>query len=91
MKGFELDNNNQELITCLQQTRVKLEGKQDEDVVKRNIERDPELQQLLQDPLMNTILGEMQRDPRAAAKYFKDPTIGPKLDKLIEAGVISTR
>lgn len=44
MKGFELDNNNQELITCLQQTRVKLEGKQDEDVVKRNIERDPELQ-----------------------------------------------
>jgi len=91
LKGFELDNNNQEIIHGLQKTREKLDGNMDEETVMRNIERDPVVQQILRDPMIQPVLDEMKRDPRAAQKYLNDPEVGPKLEKLIEVGVIRTK
>ena len=48
---------------------------------------DPEIQAILGDAQMRSILQEMQTDPAKAQKAMRDPTIAGKLEKLIAAGV----
>jgi stress-induced-phosphoprotein 1 len=91
LKGYELDNNSPEIMSGMQKCREKLEGNMDEETVMRNIERDPQVQAILRDPMLQPILDEMKRDPRAASRYLNDPEVGPKLEKLIEVGVIRTK
>lgn len=54
---------------------------------KRAME-DPEVVAIVQDPAMNQVLQEMQRDPKAAMKYLQDPIVQDKLNTLIYAGVV---
>jgi len=52
---------------------------------------DPEIQQILGDPQMRSILQEMQTDPKKAQAAMQDPDISAKLNKLIAAGVLQVR
>jgi stress-induced-phosphoprotein 1 len=52
---------------------------------------DPEIQQILGDPQMRSILNEMQTDPKKAQAAMNDPTISGKLQKLIAAGVLQVK
>jgi len=52
---------------------------------------DPEIQQILGDAQMRSILSEMQTDPKKAQAAMNDPTISAKLQKLIAAGVLQVR
>ena len=52
---------------------------------------DPEIQQILGDPQMRSILNEMQQDPKKAQAAMNDPSISAKLQKLIAAGVLQVR
>merc|ERR1712054_347046 len=52
---------------------------------------DPEIQAILGDPQMRSILQEMQTDPKKANAAMSDPDIGAKLQKLIAAGVLQVR
>ena len=52
---------------------------------------DPEIQAILGDAQMRSILQEMQTDPAKAQKAMRDPTIAGKLEKLIAAGVLQVR
>jgi len=52
---------------------------------------DPEIQQILGDAQMRSILNEMQTDPKKAQAAMNDPTIAAKLQKLIAAGVLQVR
>ena len=52
---------------------------------------DPEIQQILGDPQMRSILQEMQTDPKKANAAMQDPDISAKLQKLIAAGVLQVR
>merc|ERR1719267_114997 len=52
---------------------------------------DPEIQQILGDAQMRSILSEMQTDPKKAQAAMNDPTIAAKLQKLIAAGVLQVR
>ena len=52
---------------------------------------DPEIQQILGDPQMRSILNEMQTDPKKAQAAMNDPSISAKLQKLIAAGVLQVR
>jgi stress-induced-phosphoprotein 1 len=52
---------------------------------------DPEIQQILGDPQMRSILQEMQTDPKKANSAMQDPDISAKLQKLIAAGVLQVR
>ena len=54
-------------------------------------ESDPEIQAILGDAQMRSILQEMQTDPAKAQKAMRDPTIAGKLEKLIAAGVLQVR
>ena len=49
---------------------------------------DPEIQNILRDPLMNRILQDMSTDPVAAQKHMQDPATMAKIEKLIAAGVL---
>ena len=52
---------------------------------------DPEIQAILGDPQMRSILQEMQTDPKKANAAMQDPDISAKLQKLIAAGVLQVR
>merc|ERR1719440_2570426 len=52
---------------------------------------DPEIQAILGDAQMRSILNEMQTDPKKAQAAMADPTISAKLQKLIAAGVLQVR
>jgi len=52
---------------------------------------DPEIQAILGDAQMRSILGEMQTDPKKAQAAMNDPAISAKLQKLIAAGVLQVR
>ena len=71
----------------------------------KNAMQDPEVQSIMADPVMQTILKQMQEDPRAAQEYvsfwwtfvyflishMKNPAIAGKIRTLINAGIIQTR
>jgi len=92
-EAIELDPNNTEISEAVSRTVQAINRHEDMDpeTVKRNVEKDPELQAILADPLMQQVLKELQTDPRAAAGYMKDDRIRKNLEKLIAAGIISTR
>lgn len=52
---------------------------------------DPEIQAILGDAQMRSILSEMQSDPKKAQAAMSDPSISAKLQKLIAAGVLQVR
>ena len=52
---------------------------------------DPEIQAILGDPQMRSILNEMQTDPKKAQAVMSDPKMSAKLQKLIAAGVLQVR
>ena len=52
---------------------------------------DPEIQAILGDPQLRSILQEMQTDPKKAQAAMNDPVVGAKLQKLIAAGVLQVK
>jgi len=57
--------------------------------VRKNAMTDPEIQQILRDPAMRTILEQMQSDPKALMDHLKNPEVAAKINKLLESGLIS--
>lgn len=53
--------------------------------------RDPEVAQIMNDPIMQQILQQAQTDPGALQDHMKNPMIKQKIMKLINAGIIRTR
>lgn len=64
-------------------------GESEEEVLRRAMQN-PEVREIMQDPVMAQILKQMQADPRAAAEHLKNPLVAAKIRKLIAAGVIRT-
>ena len=90
--GLKVDPSNAEIQVGIQKVLQQINsGSHDEESVKRNVERDPELQRILSDPLMRQVLDELRQNPSSAQHYLKDPQIRANLDKLIAAGIVSTK
>ena len=53
--------------------------------------RDPEVAQIMQDPVMQSILQQAQSDPRALQDHMRNEKVRSKIEKLIGAGIIRTR
>jgi stress-induced-phosphoprotein 1 len=53
--------------------------------------QDPEIQQILADPVMRTILEQMQQDPSSAQSHLANPEIRAKMMKLAESGFLEMR
>ncbi|KAJ3070310.1 Hsp90 cochaperone [Podochytrium sp. JEL0797] len=61
-----------------------------EEIMARAMQN-PEVQQIMGDPVMKSILQQMQEDPAAARDHMKNPVIAAKIRTLINAGIIQTR
>ena len=59
-----------------------------EEETSARIQRDPEILQILQDPVMASILNQAKNDPAALNDHMKNPGIRSKIQKLIASGVI---
>merc|ERR1711871_1109742 len=85
------DENNEEAKKGLERTVRKVNessgGEMDAQRQARAM-ADPEIQNILRDPLMNRILQDMSTDPVAAQKHMQDPATMAKIEKLIAAGVL---
>mmetsp|Transcript_477 Transcript_477/g.718 ORF Transcript_477/g.718 Transcript_477/m.718 type:complete len:596 (-) Transcript_477:84-1871(-) len=51
---------------------------------------DPDIQSILQDPIINQVLRDFNENPTAANKAMSDPSVRAKIEKLIAAGIIQT-
>ena len=51
-------------------------------------QRDPEVLSILQDPVMQQILGQMTEDPSAVQDHLRNPMGREKIQKLVNAGII---
>jgi len=52
---------------------------------------DPEIQGILQDPVMQQVLRDLQENPKAGQAALNNPAVRAKLNKLIAAGILETR
>ena len=71
-----------------QQALEQMQVKPDEEPAMKKILADPELQQILSDPMMKNVLEQCQRQPGALRACMQHADVGPKLKKLMEAGLI---
>lgn len=66
------------------------EGETPEQTLER-VSKDPEIAEILQDPVMNSILQQAQGNPAALMDHMKNPEVKRKVNLLMAAGVIRTR
>lgn len=82
----ELDNQIQKCYYGLNQ----VQNSEDKAETLKRAENDPEVIKIMQDPVMQQILQQMQADPKAARDHMRNPIIAEKLKVLINAGILRT-
>lgn len=96
-KGLMLDAENSACKEGLQKVMMAISyGRQnmtDEEKKEQaaHAMADPEIQGILQDPVMQQVLKDLQENPAAGQQALRDPIMRAKLEKLIAAGIIETR
>ena len=50
--------------------------------------QDPEIQLILQDPIMRQVLDDFKNDPAAAQRHVQRPEIMANIQKLVKAGIV---
>ncbi|KAI8866989.1 TPR-like protein [Ramicandelaber brevisporus] len=84
----EIDREEQKVYNAINaQNSSDMTPEQREEAMKR-AGRDPEIQAILRDPGMQSILQRMQEDPAAAQAYLRDPKVMDNIQKLVAAGVL---
>jgi len=90
--GLALDPKCTDLLEAKNLTIQKINqenasGKVDPDRAKEAM-KDPEIQAILRDPMINEVLRKMQEDPASAQSALADPTVRGRIEKLIQAGIL---
>eukprot|EP00668_Euglena_longa_P001084 GGOE01001295.1.p1 GENE.GGOE01001295.1~~GGOE01001295.1.p1 ORF type:complete len:569 (+),score=156.11 GGOE01001295.1:49-1707(+) len=93
-QALESEPNNEELRSGVERTLQQINnaqgsGEMDEERVRKAM-ADPEIQALMQDPVLHAVLRDFNENPAAAQKHLQDPGMRAKIEKLIAAGVIRT-
>lgn len=94
-KGLAMAPDNEELKAGLQKCATKINMGNagmlsDEEQKERHAKAmaDPEIHQILNDPVMQQVLSDSQTDSAAASRHMKDPIIAAKIQKLVAAGIV---
>ncbi|CAA7029063.1 unnamed protein product [Microthlaspi erraticum] len=97
-EGLKHDPNNQELLDgvrrCVQQINKANRGDLTPEELKERQAKgmqDPEIQNILTDPVMRQVLSDLQENPSAAQKHMQNPMIMNKIQKLISAGIVQMK
>ncbi|KAK5198256.1 Hsp90 cochaperone [Exophiala xenobiotica] len=80
----EIEAQQQKALEAMYAARA---GETEEETSAR-IQRDPEIMEILSDPIMQSILQQAKGDPQALNEHMKNPGIRTKIQKLIASGVI---
>lgn len=80
-----------QLTYKIQTAQYEERSKETEEQTQARIQSDPEIMSILQDPVMQSILQQAQQNPGALNEHMRNPVIGAKIQKLVNAGVIKTR
>ncbi|KAK9148001.1 hypothetical protein Scep_006758 [Stephania cephalantha] len=97
-EGLKLDPNNQELLDgvrrCVEQINKANRGDiSPEELKERQAKamQDPEIVNILSDPIMRQVLTDFQENPRAAQDHLKNPQVMNKIQKLVSAGIVQIK
>ncbi|WOL10086.1 hsp70-Hsp90 organizing protein [Canna indica] len=97
-EGLKHDPNNQELMDgvrrCIEQINKANRGDiSPEELKERQAKgmQDPEIQNILTDPVMRQVLIDFQENPKAAQEHLKNPQVMNKIQKLVSAGIVQMR
>lgn len=88
--GKNLAEIDQLLNKAMSQRFASIEGETPEQTMER-VSKDPEIVEILQDPVMQGILGQARENPAALQDHMRNPEVAKKINMLIAAGVIRTR
>merc|ERR1712183_1213996 len=75
---------------CMNQKHKNMNGADEKEIRERAM-NDPEVREILGDPIIRNILEQMEREPAAAREHLKDEKIGKKIQKLMECGILQFR
>ncbi|CAH2048067.1 unnamed protein product [Thlaspi arvense] len=97
-EGLKHDPNNQELLDgvrrCVQQINKANRGDLTPEELKERQAKgmqDPEIQNILTDPVMRQVLSDLQENPAAAQKHMQNPMVMNKIQKLISSGIVQMK
>ena len=97
-EGLAQDPESQELkdglARCVQKIQMGNAGMLSEEEQQQRREHamaDPEIQQILTDPVIRQVLQDFQENPKAAQEHLKAPTVMAKIQKLVNAGIVQMR
>ncbi|MBA0768759.1 hypothetical protein Gotri_017539 [Gossypium trilobum] len=97
-EGLKHDANNQELLDgvrrCVEQINKANRGDLSPEELKERQAKamqDPEIQNILSDPVMRQVLIDFQESPKAAQEHMKNPMVMNKIQKLVSAGIVQMR
>jgi len=90
-EGIKLDPQNKELNEGLSRTisaiKQETSGLSDKERIER-ASKDPEVQQILSDPVMIQILEQMKQTPGSIKDHLKNPLVSKKIQTLVDAGIL---
>lgn len=95
--GLELDPDNTAckdgLRKCSYQIQMGRQNMTDDEKKEQaaHAMADPQIQAILQDPVMQQVLKDLGENPAAGQQAMADPLVREKINKLIAAGIIETR
>ncbi|KAG0243905.1 putative stress-induced protein STI1 [Mortierella sp. GBAus27b] len=83
----EIDQQINKVYTEMNRGFQRREGETEAETLAR-AQQDPEVQRIMGDPAMRSILQQMQEDPKAAQEHMKNPKVAANIRKLVSAGII---
>ncbi|KAJ6705727.1 TPR REPEAT CONTAINING PROTEIN [Salix purpurea] len=97
-EGLKHDPQNQELLDgvrrCVGQLNKASRGDLSPEELKERQAKgmqDPEIQNILSDPVMRQVLVDFQENPKAAQEHTKNPSVMSKIQKLVQAGIVQMK
>ncbi|KAF9361756.1 Hsp90 cochaperone [Mortierella sp. AD094] len=83
----EIDQQINKVYSEMSRGPQRREGETEAETLAR-AQQDPEVQKIMADPAMRSILQMMQEDPKAAQEHMKNPMVAANIRKLVAAGII---
>lgn len=83
----EIDGQINKVYMEMSRGPQRREGETEAETIAR-AQQDPEVQRIMSDPAMRSILQQMQEDPQAAQDHMKNPMVAANIRKLVAAGII---
>ncbi|ORX50065.1 chaperone activator Sti1 [Piromyces finnis] len=80
----------QQMMKCYVGMNQTQNNASDEEIMN-NARNNPEVASILSDPIMRSILEQMQNDPNAARDHLQNPVVAAKIRTLVDAGIIKLK